>query len=593
MIVRRPVQLVAGGISEAAADLGGMDPSEALELRNAFFDTISTISVRRGSANGDNMQDDQGSPADVTSVPYIKFFPSQGQIFTIGHSTVTDKHYVYKLSTAAEEPTTPGNPVSPIIIPAAGAFTYDVADPVVFTGAPWYNRQFYAADAAGEIGMIVLNGDTDTVTFPVFTLGTGPAQPLRPRKLFTHQNHMIALSYGDENTPYVADMLRSSQLGNPNVWPAEAFNNIGNSDEPLLNGISVGDFAILFKEFKIFRMAGSADVNWSFTEIDPDRGGVNGRCATYYEDFVWFLSAEGFARIGINGPSQLIVDKAKLTFASFTNLENCWVDANLPERMIVFACHETGDAGTFPTLLVQYDTRNGRITVRDYLVSGPLPFESFFGARIPQVDAVASQLGPQGPPTISPVTAETTDGFTANWVNGDIRPLTTTRVEVKNVDQSGEWIQKASAPFGDTSIAITGLDPGTLYDVRVRHERNSIFSDYSGTVQAFIVAVPPSVQITAQGPGGITLEATNPNSDGFGQLFFEQSTDPIMFCPQASPGYDFLGSISNPGPVENLYVGGIICDISYQFRTWWGRTGWSDTAYSNLPCIPYACLSGT
>lgn len=588
-IVRRPVQIVSGGISEAAADLGGMDPSEALELRNAFFNTVSTISVRRGSANGDNMQDDQGSPADVTSVPYFKFFPSQGQIFVIGHSTVTDKHYVYKLSTTAEEPTTPGNPVSPIIIPAAGGFTYDVAEPVVFTGAPWYNRQFYAADSAGQIGMIVLNGDTDTITFPTFTLGTGPAQPLRPRKLFTHQNHMISLGYGDENTPYVADLLRSSQLGNPNIWPPEHFNNIGNSDEPLLNGISVGDFAILFKEFKIFRMAGSADVNWSFTEIDPDRGGVNDRCATYYDDFVWFISAEGFARIGINGPSELIVDKAKLSFASFDNLENCWVDANLPERMVVFACHEVGDAGTFPTLLVQYDTRNGRVTTRPYLVAGPLPFESFFGSRIPQVEGIATQLGPQGPPSISPVTVETIDGFTANWGNGDIRPLTTTRIEVLNVDQAGSWTQVSVAPFGDTSRVITGLVPGTLYDVRVRHERNGIFSAYSGTVQAHILGVPPTVQITAQGSGGITLEVTNPNSPGFGLIPVEESVVAFGSCPHVGPSYLFLGSLVDPGATENFYVGGIICDTSYQFRCWWGRSGWTDTADSNLPCTSKAC----
>ncbi|MCP4901239.1 MAG: hypothetical protein GY906_30080, partial [bacterium] len=179
-IVRRPIKIISGGLDEAAADLGGMDPSEALELRNAFFDTMSTVSVRRGSNDGDPMVDDNGTPAPVTSVPYHDFFPSQGQIFAIGHSTAESKHYIYQLTTLAEEPTTPGNDVSPVIMPA----TYDVATPVKFSGVPWYNRRYYVADVAGVHGMIEFNGDTGVATLPLYTLGTGPAAALRPIKLF-------------------------------------------------------------------------------------------------------------------------------------------------------------------------------------------------------------------------------------------------------------------------------------------------------------------------------------------------------------------------------------------------------------------------
>ncbi|MCP4900533.1 MAG: hypothetical protein GY906_26520, partial [bacterium] len=518
---------------------------------------------------------------------------SQGQIFAIGHSTAESKHYIYQLSTLAEEPTTPGNPVSPVIMPA----TYDVADPVKFSGAPWYNRRYYVADVAGVHGMVEFNGDTGIATLPLYTLGTGPAAALRPIKLFAHQNHMIALGYGDENTPYVADLLRSSAIGDPTDWPVVDFFNIGNSEEPLVNGISVGDFAILFKEFKIFRMAGSGAINWSFTEIDPDRGGVNTRCATYYEDFVWFLSGEGFARIGVNGPSELIVDKVKLSFADFDNLENCWVSANLPERMVVFACHEVGDAGTFPTLLVQVDTRTGNWTVRDYLASGPVEYESFSAARIPQVDAVASALGPQGPPIIQPQTLETAVGWTSNWINGDIRPLTTTRHESRNVDQGDPFVQDASEPFGVTTSLIVGKESGAVYEERVRHERNGIFSDYSpdpGTQQVLTLPLPPVLTIIGYSAANIQLRVDNPNEPGVGSIPIEMALGGMSGCPIPGPTYNLVTSITNPLATQVVYIGGIICDTSYQFRAFWFRATpfFGPSADSNEPCIVHACVGG-
>ena len=206
-IVRRPVKLISAGLNEAAADLGGMLPGESLILKNAYFDTPSTASVRAGSVDGDELQDD-GVPAAITSIPFHKYFPSQGGIFVIGHSTVTSKHYIYQTDSIGENLAGGGSPIAPVIIPTTGGFTYNVADPVRIPGDAWYNRKFYFADIEGLKGMVRYNGDTGVADYPLFELGGGPAAPLRPRKLFNHKNHMVALAYGDENTPYVPDLLR-------------------------------------------------------------------------------------------------------------------------------------------------------------------------------------------------------------------------------------------------------------------------------------------------------------------------------------------------------------------------------------------------
>ena len=586
---RRPVQVVSGGLNEAAADLGGMDPSEALSLKNVYFDTPSTVSIRRGSVDGDRMMDDNVAPAPVTSVPFCDFFESQGKIFAIGHSTAEDKHYIYELTTAGINPAGPGD-ISPVIIPDAGAFTYNVAEPVMFNGEGWYNKKFYAADVAGAIGMIEYDGDTGVASFPTFILGSGPAAPLRPRYLFTHRNHLILLGYGDEQTPYVPDLLRSSSIGQPSQWDGDDFWNVGNTEEPLFTGVSVGNFAVLFKQFRIFRMSGAHALNWAFVEIDPDRGAVNHRCASYYGDWVWFLTSEGFARVGLSGPSELLVDKAKLAFASFDNFQNCWVEANVPERMIVFACHEIGAADTFPSLLVQVDTRTGRFVTREYLAAGPVTLVSMHAARVPQVAGVAAGLGPSGPPTIAAATVISGTGWTSNWVNGDLTAGTTTRHETRDVDEAGSFAQDASDLVPDTDTIITGKEPGTIYEERVRHERNGIFSIYSPASGGQEVKTDPPVApfalfITGSGPGGISLQVRHSNHQGVGDIQIWQRSD-VSACPPSLASYFLVKTISNAMEFEDTTIGGIICGRAYQFKARWVRTGFTDSAYGvDEPCV--------
>jgi len=591
-IVRRPVKLISAGLNEAAADLGGMLPGESLILKNAYFDTPSTASVRAGSVDGDELQDD-GVPAAITSIPFHKYFPSEGGIFVVGHSTVTDKHYIYQTDSLGENIAGAGDPIAPIIIPTSGAFTYDVADPVRITGAPWYNRKFYFADVAGLKGMIRFTGSTGVADYPLFTLGAGPAAPLRPRKLFNHKNHLVALGYGDENTPYSPDLLRVSAIGDPDIWEASHFFQVGNTDEPLLDGLSVGGFAILFKNSKIFRMSGDSRANFGFTEIDPDRGGVAERCATYFDNYVWFVSPEGFARIG-GGPSDLFVDKVKLSFASFDNFVNCWVDVNVPERMIVFACHEVGATGTYPTLLVQVDTRTGNFVVREYLDAGGV-YQSFHGARIPRVDAPAASRGPTGPPTIQAATTIVADGWASNWINGDERTLVTTRHESRNMDEVDPFVQDASEPAGIVTTSLSGKESGALYEERVRHERNGIFSTYSpesGGQKVKTLALPPELFILDASEDGILLQTYNPNQPGVGTIKIYQAIGPYeSSCPVAEPDYSLIKTLVNPGVTTETEIGGILCDYPYQFRAHWERVGWMDSANSNEACV-VPCTGG-
>lgn len=588
-IVRRQIQVISGGISEVSADIGGMDPSESLLLKNAFFDTPSTVTVRGGSVDGDVLHDDNGVPVPVTSIPYLDFFPVQGRIFGISHSTIEDKHYGFEATTEGLNPTTPATPIPPIAIPVNGAFTYETAEPVIFGGAGWYNKRCYVHDILGDIGMLVFNGDLGTITFPNFTIGGGPAAPLRPVWLFNHKNHLILLGYGDENTPKALDLMRSSVLGDPDQFLAEDNFNIGNTQEPLITGISVGDFALLFKQFQIFRMGGSAAIDWSFTEIDPDRGIVDSpRALTYYEDFVWFLANEGFARVGLSGPAELLVDKAKLSFASFDNLKNCWVNANVPERMIVFACHESGSAEEFPNLLVQLDVRTGNFVTREYQDTGPVPFVAMSAARVPQVAGVATGLGPLGPPTIQPPTSVVALGWDSNWINGDLTPLTTTRHETRNVDAGDTFAEDASELVPVITTPIVVASAGTLYEERVRHERNSIFSIFSPATGGQEVKTPglaPAIAFAGITSFNVTISIFHNNAAGFWDIELEETIGPPS-CPSGAPSYTTIATIFGSSQSE-LIVVPVTSGFANQYRAKLVRptpVGFPDSAFSNEIC---------
>lgn len=585
MIERKYIPLVSGGISDSAADQGGMDLTAALELENGFFNTPSSLTVRRGSVDGDRLMDDTPvTTLPVTSIPFLSFFPDRGKIFAIGHSTSRSKHYAYEVRTDGQNDAAPGSDLAfAAVLPSA----YDVGTPAFFTGAAWFNKTFYASDVAQLKGVFRFNGDTGVLDFPLFTLGSGPAAPLRPIKMFVHNNHLILLGYGDENMPQAPDTMRSSLPGDPDAFDSIDHFSIGDSQEPLTNGLSLGAHAMLFKERRVHRLSGQIAANWAFPEIDKTRGTVNSRSAVFYDGLVWFLSEEGFARINLSGPSELFVDKTKLSFASFDNFQNCWVEVNVPERMVVFACHEIGETGTFPNLLVQVDTRTGNWVVRDYLAAGGKLF-SMAAARVPQVSGVAANLGPTDPPIIAAPTLITETGWTSNWAEGDSSAGIRTLHESRSLDARlpfgplPAFVEDASVNVGTLLVAITGKNEGVLHEERVLHEKNGIFSSPSATQEVKTLLAAPELVLDGASAAGIDVSCFNANSFGKGvKIQFELKIDVGPFV--------LARSVNDPPRVFAVTIGGVICSaVVHSVRAKAVRTGFPDSAFSNtitaIPC---------
>lgn len=577
------IPLLSGGLRDSAADQGGMALTESIELENGFFNTPSSLTIRRGSVDGDRLMDDAGIPAPITSVPFLEFFPDRGKIFVIGHSTNTSKHYIYEVGTDGQNEASPGSDISPIV---ALPSPYDVANPVLFTGASWFNKTFYVTDVQQLKGMIRFNGDTGVVDQPTFLLGAGPEGPLKPIKVFSHNNHLMILGYGDENMPQAFDLLRTSLPGSPDDFDSADFFGIGDSQEPLTNGLSLGQHGLLFKERRIHRLSGQIAANFAFPEIDKNRGTINSRSAVFYEGMVWFLSEEGFARTGLNGPSELLLDKVKLSFASFDNFQNCWVHVNTPERMVVFACHESGETGTFPNLLVQVDMRTLNWVVRDYLASGGKLF-SMAAAKVPQVTGAATGIGPSNPPILTAPTAITNQGWTSNWTEGDtsagIRTIHESRDKSLTPGFGGpaSFAEDGSVDVGTTLLVLTNKNPGATYEERVRHEKNGVFSIFSSVGEIKTLQETPTLEIAGCSFAGVELIISNPNQRGGSNIEIEQNFNGGAF-------FVVKTIIDAPGAFGTTIP--VICGDLLGFRcksVITNRTGFADSPLSGVDdCTP-------
>jgi hypothetical protein len=219
-------------------------------------------------------------------------------------------------------------------------------------------------DAALRKGLVKFNG---TVTsLPTFTLGSGPAAPLRPKHAFVHKNHLIVLGYGDENNVNAPDLMRYSNPGDPDTFQSTHRLNIGETGEPLVAGVSTGEFAMLFKARKTYRLEGNGHDSWSVVPVDLSLGLLSSAALVAWGGWVWFVSELGPARISAGGPAELLVDPIKLGWAGFDNHENDWVTVHPEEFCIGFGFHRASQPGTFPDVELVVDWRTGAWALRAY-----------------------------------------------------------------------------------------------------------------------------------------------------------------------------------------------------------------------------------
>lgn len=543
---RLPVPLVSGGINDAAADQGGgMTPYDNLELKNGLWQTPSVLSVRRGSyLSATAYQDDQGTPADVTSLCHLDYWEGAQALIVLGHSTVTDKHYLYVADPDGDNPQRKAMPAA-----------YNVASPVKFSTVGWFGDRFYGCDVGQSLGMWKFNTTTVTV------YQADGANTTKPKMIFKHMNHLMMIGANRDGT-VGADQLLFSNIGDPDTVAATNFEGIGADEEPLTIGVSLGEYAMLFKDREIYQLSGSGRQSWHFRPIDLDRGCIGPRHAIRYGPYVWFVSEQGFCRVGAGGPSQLIVDRVRLKWDGLDNLDNVFVTVDPHRRLVIFGVHEVGASGTYASKLLGVDWRTGAWTELPY------GFNATHGAAVPQGGAPA----PAAPPTYVAETSVGTNGWTANWTNGETRSGTSTRHESQDVDGGGGFIEDKELGTGVTTTPISGKLSGRHYKERVRHERFGLYSVYSAEGDVYTKCGTPVMDAFSDGLGNVDVWVDVP--DGYpGTVVIQRATTEFG-------AYSTVHTIASPVSGCNYWQDSP-APGTYWYKAYVTRTSHADSDFSN------------
>jgi hypothetical protein len=494
---------------------GAIDAAnEGLELkgslryaRNVVMDGVGRLKVRPGTALAMTLKDDQGSPANVTSVVCI--VPFGDGALAVAHSDVTDKFYLYRFNS---ELTGWFN--------AAGALQSNTnAEPVgVLWTAATDPAKVLIAEGLGE-AYIAHNNAGSSFRSKVYTVAGGITNlnaDLRGsgveatyfRGFVSFQQHLWGWGYGseaaaDNDRP---ELLRFgfatfATVGGGYFAQADSItvgHRVRTASERVVGAVVAGQVLYVGTRFSIWPVTGFGRNSWDKSRpLDDSYGFAGVLAAVSANGILHYWSHRGPLRVaGLERPDPLwdAVTVAASGVVSPTDIVAVF-DADRDQVMYVYRNPTSGRV----SVLAAVDTR------RDAWL-GP---DGDLGLGIACAGVVhpTDTAGPTGPPTSPSTTNIGSTTATANVTPGDSSPGTTTIWEYKRtVDPS--FTVAAETPASQTSYQFTGLTEQTDYQWRAKHLKNGQSSTYSGPT-AFsttsTLAPPSGCGMSAEWQGFRTL----------------------------------------------------------------------------------------
>lgn len=501
------------------------------------------LTTRGGNAVSLTLKDDAGTPADVTSVCGVWQYLDKA--VAVGHSTVTDKAYLYLLSadltdwydgTAGSlQGTTSPEPAVVIWSSISTAPDVFVSEGLGF---------LYIAHSQG-IDSSALNFPTKQWdgTYPVAltnlkgsgTGGTAGTDDIYANGCIAYQDHLWIWGYGSGNTvadAYRPELARFSQPDFAALQSSDSLtlgNRVRSDREKIISGGLAGNALILQGTYITSRVTGYGRLSW-FREIVDESSGIVGPKAGVSDDTYWYYwSAQGPLRIASEGKPEPLYEPLMGLVSQVVNPEKIVAARDVPNNLVVFHV-DTGSG--IRTRVAYHVLRNIWITTTDDV---GLVIKSA-GEVAPVVSSIATGVAaPSGPPTTPSTTAVGATTATANWAAGDT--AASTQVEYR-VQGTSTWTVATTVAPGVTSYAFSGLTLGVSYEWRAAHVRGGQYSAYLGpsadTQFTTVTTLQPPTNLAANCilSGNITASWMNSGESGVSTEIYVDSS----LVQTANPG---------------------------------------------------------
>lgn len=585
----RPLQLASfGPFTKGVVDAA--NPSLALtgamrSCQNTVLTGINRLSVRPGAVVAMTCVDDQGTPANVTSIRHVGPFGDGAVI--VAYSSTTQKVYLYRTDanfTGYYAPTsgtfTTSSTAHPVAVVWSGVTV--TPDVCVTEGlGTCYIAHTVASDASGLYWPTRTYTDFSASVSSVAASGTDGSSAGSDTAYFNgviaFQQALFGWGYGSGTTASTAfrpEMIRFSPPSFGNLQVADALtlgDKVRSLAERVIGAGLAGEACYFGGANLLTRVTGYGRDSWYREPVDRSYGFVGPKCMVTVGDTLYYWSRRGPLRITATDAPEPLWDALPTTVAGTINTSRIVAGFD-PDRDQVRFHYDTGNG---VRLVAAFDVR------RDVWL-GPA---SDIGVSIacagvvqPYTSSTATPpAGPAGAPTTASTTSVGQTTATANWVNGDPSAQT----EVSYQPQSGSaWTVVATQPAGTTSYTFSGLSAGVAYQWRARHVLNGQYSSYLGpsaatqwTTSAGTTALqPPSnLSAVAQSPHeAFNLAWTNSGESGVSTAI-ERATDGTTFTLAATVG---------PGIASQTVA--VPSYGTWYFRVKHTKSGATDSAYSNV-----------
>lgn len=495
------------------------------KARHIVYTGTGTMRGGVGSSVAITLMDDQGSPAEVTSVCEVVQFADS--VLAVAHSTTTDECYLYRLDTGLTG-----------WYNLAGAFTASAtATPM---GVLWATMTaspvVHVAEMLGQARITCTNSqDAATLNFPtkIFTGsaintetanldGTG-ADDVYALGCISFQSHSWIWGMGEGTV--VANTYRPELLrfGGPNGGALDAAGNgsiavghrVRSALERVVGACVAGEVMYVGTTHSVWPIIGFGRDSWDKSRpIDDSYGFIGPKSAVGVNGVCYYWSPRGPMRVsGISQP-QPLWDRIPTTVADVVDPEKMIAAFDRDTDQVRWYYRGTGVSGN--GLYVAYDIR------RDLFVGPDTNAGIVVGAAnwIVPVTAPnsAPAAGPAGAPTTAVTTSVGTNSAVAGWTTGDATAMTV--VEVRQQSTS-TWNAVGTMTAGAVTATLTGLAAGVAYEWRVYHLKNGQASSILGPVAGSQFTTTN----TLNPPTNLTLTDVGPSDINQGYVTWQNSAD--------------------------------------------------------------------
>lgn len=482
--------------------------------RQAIYDGIGRLKVRRGGQVALTLMDDQGTPAPITSICQIAPFSDSALI--VGHSTVTQKAYLYRPTADVTGWYNAAGALQTTATPApVGVLWSSMATAPVVTIAEGLGKAYLAAWSAADTAS--LNWGTKVYTQPG-TLAAltsdldddGTAEPLYFSVVISFQQSLWGFGFGEgvtAATGYNPSLARFSKIDfdaspEPNTGdlfaPGDSFtlgDRVASERERIVGAAVAGDALFVGSSAIVTRFTGYGRDSWQKMVLDRSYGFAGPRAAVTAGTTLYYWSTRGPMRIAPNTAPEPLWDAIPETVSSV-------MAGGDPAGMIGAFDPDTDQVRWY----YQSAASEGRLRyvawdVRRDVYLGP---DSSAGVAVgaaafvtPAVTVASAPAGPLGAPT-----AITLSGLGATQVTLTLTladPTADTFVYYKRSSDT-DWTETALAP-GVATITLTGLDESTAYNTEASAFKNgresALFTGPSFTTLAPTCMAPTGIAVSA------------------------------------------------------------------------------------------------